>query len=432
MSAFYKDVLTVFGLFLLCSVKFTQIAGNLNNWGQICPYIASYFYHIDSQIRVSDLMMEAPISYIAEAIATLISGNLVKIVSPYWIIVIWVSSNSVVLFLSSFVTNAYFFVWVYGIGIGLMSGGIFLPIVWILWNNIPSRKGLTTGIILFGYTFGSIPSGLIFTFLANPSNESAENIGDEDEKMFSEDVAGRVPMTIRWSVLIYSIVLTIGLFFTPRKWDSSQSGQSESTLSFRFMIKSLKCWNLFFMTFFGMLAYFYIMFLYKILGMIYINDDYFISYVGSISFFVAAFARVLFGILLDKYSWKLVLGIVYALLVLMYSSFEVCLKSKALFAFYVIMISFFTSPVYLSLLIISERVFPKDKWIFTYISLAFVFDLGFIYTSEAFVVPAIGPENMFYIVGALTAIVFFQTIFFKHEAIIGKSQTKTEEELLVT
>jgi MFS family permease len=428
MSSIYKDVLTVLGLSLLTAVFPMQVAGNLNNWGQICPYIASYFYHIDSQIRVSDLMMEAPISYIAEALSALISGLLLKLLTPYWIIAIGVSLSSVILFLSSFVTNAYLFVWVYGIGIGSISGVIFLPGIWILWNNIPERKGLTSGILLFSYSLGAIPFGLLFTFLANPSNERANSI-DNLEKMFSPDVARRVPMTIQWTTVLYSIVLLIGLLLTPRKWDSSKSEQSESTLTFTYMIKSLKVWNLFLMMFLGMLVNYYMMFLYKVFGMIHINDDHYISYVGAISFFFASVSRVLFGILLDKYSWKIIVGITYGLLALLYTSFVVCLWSKALFALYVISMNFLSSAIYISLLIISERTFPKDKWIFTYISLSFILVLGFIYASEAFVFPLIGPENMFFIMGALTIIVFFQALFLKHDVIIGK--TKNIEERLL-
>jgi hypothetical protein len=428
MSSFVKNVLTVFGLCLLSSVIPIQIAGNLNNWGQICPYIASYFYRMDSQIRVSDLMLEAPISYIAEALITILCGLSLKFLTPYWIIVIGVTLSSLLLFLSSFITNAYLFVWVYGVGIGSISGFILLPGIWILWNNIPTRKGLTSGIMLFAYSLGALPFGLLFTFLANPNNESAESIGD-NEKMFSEDVAGRVPMTIRWTVVIYSIVMLVGLVFTPRKWNSTQSEQSESTLTFRYMITSLKCWNLFFMMFLGGLAFLYILFLYKVLGMLYINDDYFISYVGSVSYLIGAFGRVFFGILLDKYKWKLVVGIIYAFLAVLYFTLEVCLESKALFAFYVVMISFFSAPLYILMLVISEHTFPKDKWIFTYISFSLILDLGFIYASEALFIPAIGLESMFYVMGGLITVVFFQTIFFKHEVIVGILDTK-EKRLL--
>jgi hypothetical protein len=429
MRAIYNDVLTVFGLFLLNTVLSKQVAGNLNNWGQIYPYIASYFYYIDPQVRVSDLMMEAPISYIAEALMGVGCGYFVAFLNPYWIIVIVVFSNSIILFLSSFINNAYQFAWVYGIGIGAISGGIFFPGIWILWNHISSHKPLITGIILFAYSVGATPFGLLFTLLTNPDNESGIIIGDSHEKIFSQEVANRVPTTIRWSISIIFIVMLLGLLITPRKWDSSKSQQSESSLTFKEMIKSAKFWNLFTMMLIGQLAYFYILFLYKVLGMIYINDDHYISYVGSVGFIMAAFGRVFFGILLDKFSWKTVAGTTYALLVVFYTTFEFCLESKVMFAVYVITINFLSSEIFLSMLIISERIFPKDKWIFTFISLTFILDLAFIYASEVFLIPVIGCESIFYIIGVLLLIVFFQTLLLKDDAIIGRTD-KLEDRLL--
>jgi hypothetical protein len=210
------------------------VAGSFDAWGQISPYISSYFYHLTPAFRSSDLMILVPVSFFSESATNLMAGYSLKLFPPYWLIAIGAPLNCLILFLSSFITNGYLFAWVYGIGIGSLSSVIFLPGIWILWNHINSHKGLISGLMLFSYSLGAIIFGLVFTFVVNPDNEKAESIGEdgnEEEKMFTDSVADRVPMTIRWSVGLLMLFLCIGLVLVPRTWDASRAEHSESTLS---------------------------------------------------------------------------------------------------------------------------------------------------------------------------------------------------------
>ena len=49
--------------------------------------------------------------------------------------------------------------------------------------------------------------------------------------------------------------------------------------------------------------YLFILNVYKILGLLYINDDYFLAYVSGIGFILAAIFRIILGKILDKYEW---------------------------------------------------------------------------------------------------------------------------------
>ena len=50
-----------------------------------------------------------------------------------------------------------------------------------------------------------------------------------------------------------------------------------------------------------MFPYLFILNVYKILGLLYINDDYFLAYVSGIGFILAAIFRIILGKILDKY-----------------------------------------------------------------------------------------------------------------------------------
>ena len=127
--------------------------------------------------------------------------------------------SCVLLFLSSYVSNPLLFCWIYGLGLGSLSGVAFLPALTILWNQAPQRKAKYTGIALFGYMIGATPFGILFTLVVNPSNDApiiVESDGEEDETMYPKYVSERVPMTIRWMVIAYLAVLLLGLALVPR------------------------------------------------------------------------------------------------------------------------------------------------------------------------------------------------------------------------
>lgn len=44
--------------------------------------------------------------------------------------------------------------------------------------------------------------------------------------------------------------------------------------------------------------------MYKVLGMVYINDDHYISFIGSAGFALGCIGQLVFGILYDKFEFK--------------------------------------------------------------------------------------------------------------------------------
>jgi hypothetical protein len=368
------------------------------------------------------------VGFLAEAFVAIFAAYLLRWTSPFCILTIGTFLSIFVQFLCSYITNPTLFLWAYGLSVGGIAGSIFMPSIWILWQHIQENKGRTSGIILAGYSLGAVPFGIMFAMLANPDDLSAESIGNEgksEEKMFTEEVAGQLPMTIRWICLSYVIVCAIGIMCLPRTWGRN-GNKTQSTLKFSYMITSWKVWDLFIMMFLAVGIFYYFLMMYKILGMIYINDDHFITYVGSVSFVVAAVGRFIFGVLLDKYSWKKVMSSVYIMVILLSTTFELCLDSMALFALYVILLNFLSSSMYNSFLLQFDRTYPMDKWIFTIVSLSQIPGLGVPYFFEALITPVIGHFATFLIISIMSLVVIIQTLQYKEEVIIGEDQQTQE------
>ncbi|OMJ84628.1 hypothetical protein SteCoe_14219 [Stentor coeruleus] len=356
---------------------------------------------------------------------------LIRCITPYWIITIGVSITTIGIFGCSYILNPYLFICLFGLCIGALSSSIYLPSLWILWNEHPEHKSRTSGIILAGYSFGLVPFSILFTMVVNPYDYPAETVkknGQEDEQVFGDYVSYRVPMTIRWMAIAIAIVCLIGIACLPRKWknDSTPASNRNPTLTICDMLKSAKAWNLFFMLLFGKSSNCYVISVYKIIGIQYIKDDHFVSFTGSVFFFVSCFGKIFYGILFDKYYWKRVMVVTYLLLIIFLVTFGFCLENKFLFSFWVIATGFISGSIYNSVLIQSDKDFPLDKWILSYISLAFIADFGLPYAFEKWITPEIGYFASFSIFAGLTGIALLEVIF--HPDKVGLVDDKKEVE----
>ena len=392
------------------------MAGNLNNWGSLSVYVASYFHNLNNSIRISDFVMIASIGYIAEAIYTIIFSYLFLVLPAILLIFIGVTICCTSLFFSSYILDPFLFCWVSGISLGILSSTIFLPSLLILWNVILENKGTTSGFILGGYSFGPVPFLLMFTYIANPNNYSAtetDNNGEEKERYFGKDVSDKIPMTLRWSAVAYYIVCLIGIACLPKKWKKHNSGDQniKRTMTVTQIIKNKKFWYIFAIFYFGLVNASYFQNIYRILGTAYINDDHFLAYVGSLSFIFAVFGRISFGIMLDKFSWKLVIAtsnlFQAAFTIILYFT----LDNRYFFGFVIILLAFLSTAGYSGALILFERVFPKDMWMFSYISLSFILNFSLPYFAQRFITPEIGYFFTFCIIAGHGFIAFILSLY---------------------
>ena len=362
--------------------------------------------------------MVGGISYTAEAIYTVIASYLYLFLKPIWVIFLGMSVASISLFCTSFISNHYLFCWIFGTSLGVLSSTIFLPSMWILWSQIPKNKGKTSGILLAGYSFGSVPFGILFTAIVNPYDHSPIETGINKEMIFDQEVAQRVPLTIRWTAVLFFIIGTLGVLLLPKAWKGDLSNKKAAkNLSFYDMIKLDRFWHYFFLMFLGVLNYSYFSNVYKIYALNYIKGDHFITLVGSFTFISAGIGRVVFGILFDKYSWKVINLIAFACIIFIIVTFEYTLINKYLFGIALIVLNFIQASIYPSVLLEFEREFITDKWIFSYVCLAFIFAFGSPYFFEKFITPVIGYSFTFLIVAFITFLDLLLVAFHKRKVI---------------
>ena len=150
-------------------------------WGNIAPYVISYFYHFggkdgEGQLDLSpyDAVSVIPVITVMLAIMNPTGAFLFKIVSPKLLIgvgsILGVLAMILAALTSTFTQFIVCFAVLYGIGIGTCY---FAPLA-CGWEWVPERKGFVTGVILGAFGFGA----LIFSFVAlavvNPDNVQAE------------------------------------------------------------------------------------------------------------------------------------------------------------------------------------------------------------------------------------------------------------------
>lgn len=404
-------------------------------WGTIAPYIGSYYHHLDNSVYVSDFIIGSLISYISETSFTMLACYLIRCVTPFWILTIGVSITTIGIFGSSYILNPYLFIWVFSLCIGALSSSIYLPSLWILWNEYPQHKARTSGIILAGYSFGPVPFSILFTMIVNPYDYPAETVkkdGQEDEQAFGEFVSYRVPMTIRWMAFAIAIGCFVGVICLPRKWktDSTPASNRNPTLTICDMLKSVKAWNLFFMLLLGMSSNAYFLNVYKIIGIQHIKDDHYVSFTGSLAFFVSCFGRIFYGILFDRYYWKRVMVVTYLITIVLLVTFGFCLDNKFLYSFWVVAIGFLGASIYNSVLIQSDKDFPLDKWILSYICLAFIIDFALPYIFEKWITPEIGYDASLCIFAAFTGAAVLQVIFHPDKVSLDVDKKDDEEQFI--
>jgi MFS family permease len=381
----------------------------------LIPYYSSYYHQSNKEVHNSDFVLIGPVSIIFEAISCLLTVSLSSRFLLYDQVLVGLFVSCAVIFCSSFIAQPFLFCVVYGFGLGWLSGLTFLPVLMILWNQFPEKSARNTGIALFGYMVGTAPFGVLFTLVVNPNNQPArleDAEGEEQETFYPDSVARRVPMTLRVMVLALLVVGLAGLALVSRDKGENRKKESRRTLRLSQVVRDKEFWNLVVLMFNCFSGIGYVSLVYKIVGNLFIEDDYFTSFVGTVGFLVGGVGRITYGYLIENYEWKRVFGLTLSIYTLLSFSFWFTLESREIFGFYISFFTFLSSSFYTSIAIQCQRVYPNDNWIMSYIGIAFVPGYTIPYIFEKLVTPKIGYFWTMMIVALFPLISFFQVLFF--------------------
>mmetsp|Transcript_7854 Transcript_7854/g.13170 ORF Transcript_7854/g.13170 Transcript_7854/m.13170 type:complete len:371 (+) Transcript_7854:199-1311(+) len=236
-----------------------------------------------------------------------------------------------------------FFAIVYAVGMGIFKGLLQSALLRAGWSHLPKRKGLVSGCIVSSYGFGGFFFGMYSTILANPDDIRYEVDPSDGNKYLPPEVGERVPFMLEVFCLTWAIQIAVGICLisnyrkkplgtqgieTAREStgeivavteeEAQERASKEAKLldilkSRKFLhIYSLACCHLFYGYFFTGA--------YKQYGKDYINDDRFLSIVGSTASLFNGFFKFLLATLLDYYPFRKVYGCIICLeIVLIYA-----------------------------------------------------------------------------------------------------------------
>lgn len=258
---------------------------------------------------------------------------------------------------------------IYGLGSGLGCGPAYMASIIAAQKWFPQNKAFATGSVVAGFGFG----GLIFTNLQtlymNPNNESPDSSG-----YFSKSVYERVPMLFIYMGVIFAIMQAIGcvLMFPPARDPQERSSaapvhnvtviQEDALPQVQSVVGAFKH-KIFYVT--GLLmmcvapGVTFVNSLGKRYGQSYINDDRFLATVVAIAAVANASGRLIWGLLMDNFSFSKCFSVKVALFssLILTFPFEFVLSSKYLYVIWMLGLFFGFSGTFVLFPVFVEQVF---------------------------------------------------------------------------
>jgi hypothetical protein len=396
----------------------------LNIWGTFSPYIGSYYHSLDPETTRSSLVKIPLIGMVFENLSMLVLPILVQYMSLVNIITSTLVLFSLSLFLLSYTHSALLFSICFGTLIGTESGIISLGCIWIGIETMPEIKGFVMGIGLCGYAMAPTIYGIIFTMCVNPDNIYPD---ENNQNYFNAEVTSRVPTSIKILAIIFLIIGLLSSFFMNIKSDIKVDSGSKSTFTLKEVLKHSKFWYLFVSLSTITSIYFYILNVYKDIAFLFIGDDHFIAYIGSIGFIISGLSRIVVGKLMDLYEWKLLIVSLSGLEIFITVILYYIAPYKYIYGTLVCLLLFLCSPSYLMVWMESEKIYPNDKWVWTLINLSTIFNLSMVYFIENYISGPLGYQYSLFLVSSFLGIGTVLTIVKYDDYIPNKKITTAKE-----
>lgn len=281
---------------------------------------------------------------------------------------------------------------VFGALLGLLGCNLSYAPVWIGWKrtNI-NKRGFVTGLGAASFGIAPFVYGFIFTLIINPNNQSPDKTihnGELETKVFGEEIYDRFPMTLRYLSIILLIVGLAGASCLYSKPHSAQPNKN-FTITVGQLLRMKKFWYLCFLCYFKMFFFMFIINTYKTIEILYIHDDYFLAFVSIAGFSLGAFCRVLCGMLFDKFQWHNIVIWINISEIILTLVFYYVLEYRYLNAGVTAFSIAIAGCSYLSMWIITDKVFRVDKWVFSFVSLTGVFVVLSIFLFTRFIIPVL-------------------------------------------
>ena len=356
-----NGIMTVIGGLLL-----NFISGNIMNCGALLPYAASYLSSTDSGANSSLVYDAQSFSLISEILGTAVAPILSRKLGVRLCLLLGGSLVSAAYLLCSATSDPYLFVFGYSGLLGVGAGIISITSLQPGWEYFPESKGKITGIIMAGYSTACMIFGLIFTYIANPYNVSPVRSGNNI--FFGHEVDVNVPSAFFWIGCIF-LALALFAFALIRPIRSKMRINSTPGLPVKELLKMSNVWNMFFFVSASLVFWYFITAYYKSFGILYIQDDHFLAYLGSVANVVGVLGRCFWPTLLDYFPFKTVMTLCMSFEILASILIWYAVGAKTSYAVLIISVFFVGSAHYPCIAAQTGKVFEElssQVWPFVY------------------------------------------------------------------
>ena len=437
-------------LILLGGCLVHLVLGSFYLWGNINVYVTSYYrLHSDGSLTITVssalfCLMLLGISigfFFTIPLATKVGFRLAALIETFFI--------AVCVFVSSYMSNFWLFVLFFGIFFGVLNGLLYMIPVYLACQYFPNSKGIISGIITGFFGLATIFSSLIAQEIVNPDNLKA-TIKEGSDKYFTADVADNLMKFIKYLSLYYLILGVVGalLFFDPPQNQSLKTELEDeerkpkkanesindplmlygegSEFTAKTALKSFKVYHIFLMNFFSSGLGLLIASHFKDYGMTKINDDQFLTMVGSVGAVCNGCGRMVWGLLYDRLTFRRTYFICLVIQIVFIATYELTSDMKPTFFIWTCVLLFCEGAhfaLFPALCLtefgteIGSKLYPVVYFAFTCSNFL---QFGIIY----FLKSEIGFSNIFWIFLGLTAVSFALAIIFKENAKGGKMGSK--------
>ena len=369
---------------LIGGILLNIVAGNLLTWGMIYPYIGSYLRSLDSSVSFSEVYSALPLSFLIENIGVFAAPFLIRIGGTRKTLLEGGALTSLSFMICSLLKSSTAVVWTYAVLFGTGAGIITITSFFPAWDHFPRSRGMVTGFIMSGYSASNLVFGLLFTYLANPTNKEPTNLD------FGEEVNRNIPYVMLLMGLVFAGVTIVGVFLVREARVHTQALMSAplGEFSVRQMLSERQFWGMFFLGYTVFFFWYFFVGVFKSYGLQVFGDDHFLAYIGSMAGAAGGVGRVFWPSLLDYFSFRKVMTCSMILQLVGCSSLHFIVANKYLYGAVVVVLFFCCSAVYPSLAVETNNIFhpySSQVWPFIYLAatLASISSIVLKYIGEA-------------------------------------------------
>jgi MFS family permease len=317
---------------LVGSMMLDISVGEFNLLSFLYPYMSSYFHHFDKEITPRNMSLIASVWLLGLMLMAPLSVFIYNKLGFRLTFLVFVIMFYLGQLICSLVTNFYLFCLLYGLLGGCGQGGLYILPLYCCWRYFPaSYRSFISGTILSAYALAPFGTSMIALMIVNPENKAP--VKDGEFSYFQADVHQNVPRFLRIFGTFCFILGICGILLIIEPLDEEEGSEISAedqqdagspriqrirvTYNKEYEISAITwdkaksiitdtCFKHFYLIMFiGFLYPHYMLLNFKQIGLEKLPAaDRFINIVGSIGLVINASARMVMGIIHQRYGAK--------------------------------------------------------------------------------------------------------------------------------